>query len=180
MVKLYCKALMEETTLYNSASWEHIQQITTVTTTFAQATFVLRTFVHISNISISKLNTFDFSLVYYFLRQIWLRNKAWWWLDSSKIQCTALLYQVIQGYIWHIFSYMCCAQRPKWYFTNLKAIYRWISKMSIYFWSGSHPPQTCLDDTCTLPKDLWIGKAWIKKIGKFGFLVEHCLTLPPS
>ena len=42
----------------NKGSWEHIQQITTVTTTFVKATFV-----HISNISISKLNTFDFSLV---------------------------------------------------------------------------------------------------------------------
>ena len=38
--------------------------MTTVTTTFFQATFVLGTFVHISNISISKLNTFDFSLVF--------------------------------------------------------------------------------------------------------------------
>ena len=47
----------------NKGSWEHIQQITTVTTTFVQATFVLGTFVHISNISISKLNTFDFSLI---------------------------------------------------------------------------------------------------------------------
>ena len=35
----------------NKGSWEHIQQITTVTTTFVQATFVLGTFVHISNIS---------------------------------------------------------------------------------------------------------------------------------
>ena len=38
----------------NKGSWEHIQQITTVTTTFVQTTFVLRTFVlrtfvHISN-----------------------------------------------------------------------------------------------------------------------------------
>ena len=39
----------------NKGSWEHMQQITTVTTT--------GTFVHISNISISKLTTFDFSLV---------------------------------------------------------------------------------------------------------------------
>ena len=50
----------------NKGSWEHLQQITTVTTTFVQATIVLGTFVHISNISISKLNTFDFSLVLYF------------------------------------------------------------------------------------------------------------------
>ena len=35
----------------NKGSWEHIQQITTVTTTFVQATFVLGTFVHIRNIS---------------------------------------------------------------------------------------------------------------------------------
>ena len=35
----------------NKGSWEHIQQITTVTMTFVQATFVLGTFVHISNIS---------------------------------------------------------------------------------------------------------------------------------
>ena len=35
----------------NKGSWELIQQITTVTTTFVQATFVLGTFVHISNIS---------------------------------------------------------------------------------------------------------------------------------
>ena len=35
----------------NKGSWEHIQQITTLTTTFVQATFVLGTFVHISNIS---------------------------------------------------------------------------------------------------------------------------------
>ena len=49
----------------NKGSREHIQQITTVTTSFVQATFVLGTFVHISNISISKLNTFDFSLVLY-------------------------------------------------------------------------------------------------------------------
>ena len=48
----------------NKGSWEHIQQITTVTTTFVQATFVLGTFIHISSISISKLNTFDFSLVF--------------------------------------------------------------------------------------------------------------------
>ena len=44
-------------------SWEHRQQITTVTMTFVWATFVLGTFVHNSNISISKLNTSDFSLV---------------------------------------------------------------------------------------------------------------------
>merc|ERR1711875_135502 len=35
----------------NKGSWEHLQQITTVTTTIVQATFVLGTFVHISNIS---------------------------------------------------------------------------------------------------------------------------------
>ena len=35
----------------NKGSWEHIQQITNVTTTFVKATFVLGTFVHISNIS---------------------------------------------------------------------------------------------------------------------------------
>ena len=35
----------------SKGSWEHIQQTTTVTTTFVQATFVLGTFVHISNIS---------------------------------------------------------------------------------------------------------------------------------
>ena len=44
-------------------SWEHIQQIKTGTTIFVQATFVLGTFVHISNISIPKLNTLDLSLV---------------------------------------------------------------------------------------------------------------------
>ena len=49
--------------ILNKGSWEHIQQITTVTTTFVQATFVLGIFVHISNINISKLNTFDYSLV---------------------------------------------------------------------------------------------------------------------
>ena len=47
----------------NKGSWEHKQQIITVTTISVHATFVLGTFVHISNISISKLNTFDFSLV---------------------------------------------------------------------------------------------------------------------
>ena len=47
----------------NKGSLEHIQQITTVTTTFVQTTFVLGTFVHIRNKSISKLNTFDISLV---------------------------------------------------------------------------------------------------------------------
>ena len=35
----------------NKGSWELIQQITTVTMTFVQATFFLGTFVHISNIS---------------------------------------------------------------------------------------------------------------------------------
>merc|ERR1711954_332272 len=35
----------------NKGSWEYIQQITTVTMTFVPATFVLGTFVHISNIS---------------------------------------------------------------------------------------------------------------------------------
>ena len=35
----------------NKGSWEHIQQITTVTTTFVQAAFVLGTFFLISNIS---------------------------------------------------------------------------------------------------------------------------------
>ena len=34
----------------NKGSWEHIQQITTVTTTFVQATSVLGTFVHIINV----------------------------------------------------------------------------------------------------------------------------------
>ena len=51
--------------ILNKGSGEHIQQITTVTTAFVQATFVLGIFVYISNISISKLNTFDFSLVLY-------------------------------------------------------------------------------------------------------------------
>ena len=32
-------------------SWEHLEQIPTVTVTFVQATFVLMTFVHIRNIS---------------------------------------------------------------------------------------------------------------------------------
>ena len=32
-------------------SWEHLEQIKTVTVTFVQATFVLATFVHIRNIS---------------------------------------------------------------------------------------------------------------------------------
>ena len=32
-------------------SWEHLEQIPTVTVTFVQATFVLGTFVHIRNIS---------------------------------------------------------------------------------------------------------------------------------
>ena len=44
----------------NKGSWENIQQSTK---TFVQATLVRGTFVQISNISISKLNTFDFSLV---------------------------------------------------------------------------------------------------------------------
>ena len=35
----------------NKEFWEQIQQITTVPMTFVQATFVLGTFVHISNIS---------------------------------------------------------------------------------------------------------------------------------
>ena len=35
----------------NKGSWEHIQQIRTVTATFVRATFVLGTFVQISNIS---------------------------------------------------------------------------------------------------------------------------------
>merc|ERR1711954_421372 len=35
----------------NKGSWEHIQHITIVTTTFVQASFVLWTFVHIGNIS---------------------------------------------------------------------------------------------------------------------------------
>ena len=35
----------------SKGSWEHIGQITTVNTTFVQATFVLGTFIHISNIS---------------------------------------------------------------------------------------------------------------------------------
>ena len=37
--------------ILNKGFWEQIQQITTVPTTFVQATFVLGTFVHISNIS---------------------------------------------------------------------------------------------------------------------------------
>ena len=48
----------------NKGSWEHIEHITTVNTTFVQATFTLGTFVHILAISqLSKLNTFDFGLV---------------------------------------------------------------------------------------------------------------------
>ena len=35
----------------DKGSWEHIQQITTFTTTFVKAKFVLETFDHISNIS---------------------------------------------------------------------------------------------------------------------------------
>ena len=45
-------------------------------TTFVQATFVLGTFVNISNIGISKLNTFDFSLVLFIAK-----------LSSSSVQC---------------------------------------------------------------------------------------------
>ena len=85
--------------------------------------------------------------------------------------CPALIYQVIQGYIRRFFSYMCCDQILEYYFTNLKALFRWIriqifhisilaltplpppnhiSKISI---SGltPHPPITCLYNTCTLP-----------------------------
>ena len=35
----------------NKGFWENIQQITAITSTFAKATFVLGTFIHISNIS---------------------------------------------------------------------------------------------------------------------------------
>ena len=55
----YCPNLDQ---ILNKGFLGHIQQITTVTTIFVWATFVVGTFVHISNISISKLNTFDFSL----------------------------------------------------------------------------------------------------------------------
>ena len=72
------------------------------------------------------------------------------------------------------FSYMAFDQRVKWYFTDLKAIFRWIrililyisnisilpldlplllpnhiSKISISF--RPPPPLTCLYNTCTLP-----------------------------
>ena len=35
----------------NVGSWEHLEQIPTVTVTFVQATFVQVTFIHIKNIS---------------------------------------------------------------------------------------------------------------------------------
>ena len=47
-LSFYCPDL--DQTL-NKGSWEYLQQITIVTTTFVQASFVLGTFVHISNIS---------------------------------------------------------------------------------------------------------------------------------
>ena len=36
---------------FKIGSWEHLEQIPTVTVTFVQATFLLVTFVHIRNIS---------------------------------------------------------------------------------------------------------------------------------
>ena len=47
-ISIYVNQLTET---LNEGSWEHTQQITTANTTFAQATYVMATFVHISNIS---------------------------------------------------------------------------------------------------------------------------------
>ena len=45
----YYKSNFDET--LKVGSWDHLENIPTVTVTFGQATFVLATFVHISNIS---------------------------------------------------------------------------------------------------------------------------------
>ena len=67
-------------------SLEHIQQFTTVNTTFVHATFV-----HISNISISKLNTFDFSLVFFlFLARATIGTSLYVSLRQSVSQCVSV------------------------------------------------------------------------------------------
>ena len=79
-------------------------------------------------------------------------------LPKHKIPCPGLIYQIIQGWVWLIFSYLAFDQRVKLWFTDLKAISRWIrililyiSKISISF---RPPPLTCSYNTCTLPKAL--------------------------
>ena len=69
------------------------------------------------------------------------------WLPGSRlISHPALIYQVNQGYIWLIFSYIVFGQRVKWYFTDLKAIFRWIRILILYIsninisFRPPHPP----------------------------------------
>ena len=59
-------------------------------------------------------------------------------LPKRKIPCPARRYQVIQGCIWLIFSYMAFDQRVKWYFTDLKAIFRWIRSLILYIKQNKH------------------------------------------
>ena len=48
----FCPAILLDTKqILKVGSWEHLEQIPTVTMTFVQETFVLATFVHIRNIS---------------------------------------------------------------------------------------------------------------------------------
>ena len=53
-------------------------------------------------------------------------------LPRRKIPCPAWIYQVIQGCIWPLFLYMGFVQRVKWYFTDLKVIFRWIRILILY------------------------------------------------
>ena len=54
-------------------------------------------------------------------------------LPKHKIPCFWIIYQLTQGCIWLIFSYMAFDKRVKWYFTDLNAIFRWTRLKSKVF-----------------------------------------------
>ena len=65
------------------------------------------------------------------------------WVSLIPIEIY-LIYQVSQGCIWLIFSYMAFDQKVKWYFTDLKAIFRWIRILIHYISNISILPLTTL------------------------------------
>ena len=65
---------------------------------------------------------------------VWfLKNRNAWtnWQTKNSVPCSSISSNS-RIYIWYIFSYMAFGHRVKWYFTDLKAIFRWIRFLILY------------------------------------------------
>ena len=84
----------------NKGSWEHIQQIKTVTTTFVIAKLVLETIVHITNISF-QAEHFRLQSCYTFKSLCWMCKTYHQTVQSSKaLYCLKICFTHSQEWLW--------------------------------------------------------------------------------